>query len=335
MGHKKKNQQSRSLQQQAYDILNRMLKEGEGRSKHADKAKGITDSYIYSFSTYKSYIRHVRYFCVWMKQNHPEITTLKKAKVYIREWLEERERSGKYSAYTLHLETAAIAKLYGIKPDDKNRYVPPTRHREDIKRSRYRTETDRHFSEGKNQTLVNFCKGTGLRRAGLTSIRPDCLFSSEDMPSIIDNLLCKEKDSLSEREAALIECYNKISIFKKIPNYYIFVCEKGGKWRLAPVLPRYEKEVVERISATPAGQKVWLHVPKACDVHGYRAEYATELYKIYARDIDSIQNRKEIYVCRKNDLKGLKLDKKAMLVIERSLGHESQHTFAEAYAYRV
>ncbi len=334
MGHKKKGQApSRSLQQQAYDILSRMLKEGEGRSKHADKAKGITDSYIYSYSTYKSYIRHVRYFCAWMKQNHPEITTLKKAKAYVREWLEEREQSGKHSAYTLHLETAALAKLYGIKPDDKDRYVPPARHRADIKRSRYKTETDRHFSEAKNQALVNFCKGTGLRRAGLTSIKPDCLFSVEELPSIICKLN-NSKAPLSEREAALIECSKKIKIFQDIPNYYIFVCEKGGKWRLAPILQRYEKEVVERIRSTPAGQRVWMHVPKACDVHKYRSEYCSALYKIYSRNIGDIKDIREIYSCRK-DLKGLRLDKRAMLVSEKALGHESLHTMASNYLYTL
>ena len=154
MGHKKKGQApSRSLHRQAYDVLNGMLQKGQGRSKRADKDAGVISDYIYSFSTFKSYMRHVDYFVDWIKINHPDVTTLKKARQYVKPWLEEREASGKYSAYTLQLETAALAKLYGISPDDADRYTPPTRHRRDIVRSRERTETDRHFSESARVSL--------------------------------------------------------------------------------------------------------------------------------------------------------------------------------------
>ena len=154
MGHKKKGQApSRSLHSQAYDVLNGMLRKGQGRSKRADKDAGVISDYIYSFSTFKSYMRHVDYFVDWIKINHPDVTTLKKARQYVKTWLEEREASGKYSAYTLQLETAALAKLYGISPDDADRYTPPTRHRRDIVRSRERTETDRHFSESARVSL--------------------------------------------------------------------------------------------------------------------------------------------------------------------------------------
>ena len=333
MGHKKKGQApSRSLHSQAYDVLNGMLRKGQGRSKRADKDAGVISDYIYSFSTFKSYMRHVDYFVDWIKINHPDVTTLKKARQYVKTWLEEREASGKYSAYTLQLETAALAKLYGISPDDADRYTPPTRHRRDIVRSRERTETDRHFSESKNELLVRFCRGTGLRRAGLTSIKSDCLYSAEELDSMIPDL--KKKAALTERERALIDCYGKISVFKGIPNYYILVKEKGGKWRLAPVLSQYETEVVEKIKSTPPGVRVWLNVPKACDVHGYRGEYAAALYKTYARDIDDIRDKKDIYSCR-GDLRGLRLDKAAMIAVEKALGHESMHTFASHYAQKI
>ena len=39
---------------------------------------------------------------------------------------------------------------------------------------------------------------------------------------------------------------------------------------------------------TGATEKVWQHVNGNADIHGYRAEYATAMYKQYARDIKDI-----------------------------------------------
>ena len=33
---------------------------------------------------------------------------------------------------------------------------------------------------------------------------------------------------------------------------------------------------------------IWQHVHTGADIHGYRADYAARLYKLYARDIDTI-----------------------------------------------
>ena len=74
---------------------------------------------------------------------------------------------------------------------------------------------------------------------------------------------------------------------------------------------------------TPAEGKVWQHVHKCADVHAYRAEYATAIYKAHAREIKDIpydqvnrgtgrRYQSEVYVCRKDEA-GKKLDKAAML----------------------
>lgn len=38
----------------------------------------------------------------------------------------------------------------------------------------------------------------------------------------------------------------------------------------------------------PGEEKVWQHVHKSADIHGYRAEYATAMYKAHARPIEEI-----------------------------------------------
>lgn len=341
MGHKKKGVKSPSLHTQAYNVITGMLNEGLGRSKKDDKSKGVTFKYIYSVSTYKSYMRHIDYYLGWLKRTHPEVTTLTKAKKYVKEWLESREATGKYSAYTLQLETAALAKLFGISPDDRDRYIPPARHRNDIIRSRCKTKSDAHFSEKKNELLVTFCRSTGLRREGLTSIKSDCLIEKKELPGLIESL--KMKKTLTERESALVSNYEKTKLFKNA-DYFIFVKEKGGKWRYAPVIGDVDA-VVRKIKSTPPGKRVWQHVSKSADVHGYRADYAAAIYKMYAREpgdipydaVNAGSGRKyqsELYVCR-GDMSGVRLDRRAMLTAEKALGHESLHTFASHYAYKI
>ena len=63
MGHKKKDgRNSRTLHQQAYDKLQKM--QAFGDSKRLDKLENPEDfaRKIYSFSTYQTYFKHIKYF---------------------------------------------------------------------------------------------------------------------------------------------------------------------------------------------------------------------------------------------------------------------------------
>lgn len=62
--------------------------------------------------------------------------------------------------------------------------------------------------------------------------------------------------------------------------------------------------------------KVWPHVPDM-DVHSYRSEYCTQIYKTLARPVEKIP-KNERYHCR-SDLKGICYDKRAMLIASRCL----------------
>lgn len=107
----------KDLHQQAYDKLVGMQAFGE--SKRAAVVAGTDKEKIFSFNTYKSYWKHTKYFIQYIKEHHPECTTLKSARKYVNEWLQARADQG-LSAWTVQLEAKAMGKLYGISPDDEN-----------------------------------------------------------------------------------------------------------------------------------------------------------------------------------------------------------------------
>ncbi len=127
MGHKKKDGKAgRTLHQQAYDKLQKM--QAFGDSKRLDKIENPEEfaRKIYSFSTYQTYFKHIKYFIKWLQREHPEVKTLRKAEKFVPEWLQTRVDKG-LSAWTIQTEEAALNKLYQIKLDDENRFQPPKR----------------------------------------------------------------------------------------------------------------------------------------------------------------------------------------------------------------
>ena len=106
---------------------------------------------------------------------------------------------------------------------------------------------------------------------------------------------------------------------------------KGGRERLSPIIGPNAAQIIQRIQETPGEEKVWQHVHQSADIHGYRAEYATAIYKAHARAIQDMPLRPDKpwdgtpvsepgYTCRKDEA-GRKLDKAAMLVCSKALGH--------------
>lgn len=87
MGRRNKSY-SKDLHQQAYERLKGMQSFGE--SKKAAMDAGTNRDKIFSANTYKSYWKHIKYFIKYIRENHPECTTLKSAKKYVNEWLQTR-----------------------------------------------------------------------------------------------------------------------------------------------------------------------------------------------------------------------------------------------------
>lgn len=313
MSHKNKI----SLRMQAAERMKEMT--CIGRSKHADKIaamekyerekpvgiskKDYVDEYlrdkIYSSATYRTYEKHINYFLDFCRERG--CRTLDACRDHADAWLQSRAEAG-LSAWTLATEKAALSKLY--REPSRNFVDTPARCRKNIKRSRNDVVRDRGFSESRNIEIVNFCRGTGLRRSELASLRPE---------------------QLSVRDE----------------NYFLRIKGKGGKVRDVPIIGEHKQEIVDRIKNTAAGERVWQRVPSHMDVHAYRADYATELYKLHARDIKDIPYDKinrgtgrayqsDVYHCQR-DRAGEKFDKYAMKIVSRALGHNRIDIIAGHY----
>ena len=336
MGRKNKSYY-KDLHQQAYDRLNGMQAFGE--SKKEAVANGTDRGKIFSFNTYQTYWKHTKYFLKYIKETHPECTTLKSAKKYVNEWLQMRTDQG-LSAWTIQTEAKALSKLYGIQPDDEGYFKPPKRNREDIKRSRGDRVRDRHFSEENNDELVKFCKGTGLRRSELMELRGKDLVTRaqiEDEIARLNALPAGERSAVTDKR---LEMLQDTRLFDE--EYFTHVRNgKGGRERLSPIIGQFAGQIIGRIRETPAEEKVWQYVNTNADIHGYRAEYATAIYKTHARPIQDIpydrvhrgtgrRYQSEVYTCRKDEA-GKKLDKAAMLVCSKALGHNRISVVADNY----
>ena len=336
MGRKNK-AYSKDLHQQAYDRLTGMQAFGE--SKREAVANGTDRDKIFSVNTYKTYWKHTKYFISYIKEHHPECTTLKKAKKYVNEWLQHRVDQG-LSAWTNQAEAKAMGKLYGITPEDKDYFTPPKRNRQDIKRSRGVRVRDKHFSKTNNDELIRFCRGTGLRRSELESLKGSDLVTREQIEaeiSRIESLPASERTPGVERHLEVLQDTRMFDC-----DYFINVRSgKGGRERISPIIGKDVGMIVERMQNTLAEEKVWQFVHQSADIHSYRGDYATTIYKATARPIEEIpydrvnrgtgrRYQSEVYVCRKDEA-GKKLDKAAMLVCSKALGHNRISVVADNY----
>lgn len=336
MGHRKKGSLGRSLHQQAYDRLTGMQAFGE--SKKEAKREGTDRDKIFSFNTYQTYWKHTKYFLHWVQKQYPECTTLKKAKLYVNEWLQERCDQG-LSAWTIQTEEAALNKLYQISPDDPERFQAPKRNRRNIKRSRSDAKRDKHFSETNNDELIKFCKGTGLRKSELASLKGQDLVTKSQIEKRISKLE-KKSGELTLYELRQLEMLHDTRMFQG--KYFIYVRNgKGGRKRLSPIIGQYSENIVERMLHTGKEENVWQYVNANADIHGYRSDYATAIYKAYARNLEDIpfdrvnkgtgrKYQSDVYTCRKDE-SGKKLDRVAMLACSKALGHNRLCIVADNY----
>ena len=247
MGRKNKTYY-KDLHQQAYDRLTEMLAFGE--SKKEAVAAGTEKDKIFSVNTYKSYWKHIKYFLRYIKQKHPECTTLKGAKKYVNEWLQSRADE-ELSAWTVQLEAKALGKLYGIEPDDEDYFKPPKRNREDIKRSRSDCVRDEHFSKTNNDELIKFCRGTGLRRRELGELRGKDLVRCEQIAADAAQLEQIPEEERAPSVTKRLEMLRDAMLFPQ--EWFVHVRNgKGGRERLSPIIGKNAAQIVERIADTPA-----------------------------------------------------------------------------------
>lgn len=328
----------KDLTQQATDKLISMQAFGE--SKKAAIENGTVQSKIFSFATYKTYKQQATAFTKYVQATHPEARNLKQARPYVKEWLEKSVNEGK-SAWTIQTQAKALGKLYGITPESKDYFEPPVRHREDITRSRGEAVRDKHFSEKNNDELVRFCKGVGARREGMTKMTGKDLMTREQIDKHVERLETAQKSrELTSRELTTLNICKDAQRFSNA-THFVYLKEKGGRERISPIIGPDKDKIIERFHNTGRDEKVWKHVSTNADIHGYRGEYATRIYKEYARDIDTLKrehttfvyNGKEtsaLYICRKDE-RGKILDKQAMEMASKALGHNRLEVVANNY----
>lgn len=281
-----------------------------GESKYEAKRTDLMKSGIYSFSTAKAYNRDCQRFADYVISQHGNrYISLGDAQKYAEGFIKSELDAGK-SVYTIKAERAALAKLYQC--DGRKICELPNRSRADITRSRERYVTSEktgkrilnpssragHFSEKNHREIVEFCRSTGLRRSELQQLRGDQLRSVDingrtEYAIILDGSQCK-----------------------------------GGRSRWIPIVVGDVKNVINLMESAGSA-KVFAAVPAAMDVHHYRSQFATELYRAVARPVDEIP-RNERYCCR-GDLKGTWYDKRAMQIVSEALGHNRISVISEHY----
>lgn len=298
MGRKTlQNQIQHTLTQKARIGESRHQAKNELREKLGDSYKfGMAVEGIHSIKTFDIYKEHCTRFANWCIENKgvSKYAKLEDIKQYAHEYLKEREAQGK-SLYGLKAERSALGKLYGEQIQYK---FEKARSYKDVTRSRQETTRDKHFSEERNKDLVSVCRGTGGRREDVAKLTPQSFFTDS-------------KGNL----------------------WVSFEQSKGGRDRVAPVLPAYQKEIKEFIATKEKDEKLFDKVHNACDVHAYRREYAKELYKLVCADKDKQQEYARGYAPRSEEnIKGnmyyshdkehsFKGERDNIYIVSEALGH--------------
>lgn len=342
MGRKKIN---KSLIHQVKETLDSKL--AIGQSKYAAKLDGTYTRYIYSWDTYRSYLKHACYFVRWAKEQPVDHAlghkprTLAECRAFAERWIQygiDRD----LSSYTLKLQVSALAKLYGCTSKDFA-VVTPARKRDNITRSRGNVKMDKHFSLSANKDLIMFCRCTGLRRAELAQIRGTDLIVEDG-------------------------------------QYYLNIKRgtKGGRPRVSPIVGSNDEiETVKNLCIQAGNDKIFPNPSKNADIHSYRAAYAQRIYDSYKREykdfkterliiyknhvVDSyttksgrrdeskfphlyvdVCGRKKMlpgykdvstaFYCR-SDRKGTVYDRRALFEASCALGHNRETVVAEHYLY--
>ena len=129
------------LKKQFNDILFNLYKQGHGLPKH--KNEHNSTPLIHSDKTHETYQANCRRFANFCYEQGVKYD-MNEAFKLIPAYGRKLESEGK-SAWTVYTAICAIAKAYGVSTESLG-YKPPKRERASIKRSRYATEMDKHFS---------------------------------------------------------------------------------------------------------------------------------------------------------------------------------------------
>lgn len=200
---------------------------------------------IYSYETYHTYKKQSLHFLNWCREVHGVGSCIELKKLQ-KFAPEYLEDCEKrgLSKYSIATRRAALAKLFGV----EIKHTTITKG-EKITRSRFPVANDKGFSEKKNADLVLLARATGGRRSDILKITPESFF-------IDDNgvMWCRFEQS------------------------------KGGKNRNAPILPQYRADLTVLIEKSDPKMPIIQKISHHADIHGYRREYAQQLYSAICHD---------------------------------------------------
>lgn len=292
---KEKEQRVPSYSKVGGERLMEMFRAGFGQSRSLDKMRGETKNRIYSRQSYITYKNQFRYFANWVKEKHPETHSIDEARVLVDEYLKYLMDLER-SAYSISTAKAALVKVF--KTDATQFIATPIRRRADVQRSRFSVERDKHISDELERKLSQFTSATGLRRKEMLQIEAEDLF------------------------------FNNGKAYLNVTKG-----TKNGKPRVAEIHGVSEAEtkmIIEFIQSKKG--RLFPKLSPHYDNHYYRGIYAKRVYSFYARKEKDIP-KKERYVMRK-DRAGEVLDKLAMEITSKMLGHNRINVIAQSYLYR-
>ena len=345
---KSKSSYKRTVKQMFVDKLVTMQRFGVSRNEL--KKQGLDGEVISSYATYHTYKKCALAYANWLKHNHPEAKSWKKARRFANTYLAEmaaRYERGEISAATVKTHAAALNKIFGRQRDDRDFFRAPPMKRSEITRGR-----SVEAGSG-NVELDNFGRGTGLRAFKELEVLLGQTYRTR--PQILDlqlKLGAKQKTtgSLNAKEKNLFAAATAALRFKDINDFVFVEKGKGGKMRFAPIVGDHVAEIRDMIMSTPADQRVFAEIPhdtfKTMNEHALRAEYAAAIYHRYARPLDQLPLDRynkgldvwyssQVYVCRR-DMAGNHYDRHALGLVAVALGHSYDRVYdvVSHYSYR-
>lgn len=296
MSKRKNKQKKKNKKQQVIEKAVKMY--SPGRSKHQDKAQNggkPLRGIIYSVNELKAVISCGIRFVVCVEETVEPVALLEDCRRYVPAYLEKRIADG-MAADTIHTEASNLAKLYGCAMADFGVKLPPRLRGKFVKN---RSMTWRKYYNPKNHPELELvCDAFGVRRCEVQRIVPQ---------------------QVKRRADGSV--------------YLVAVRGKGGKIRdidayppLADAAWALAQQAIEEGWSHLVPYKPQSHAP----MHQRRGIYAWSVYLLYARPIEDVPYE-ERYYCRR-DMAGIVLDKQAMWIVAKNLGHERLNVVINYFA---
>ena len=251
---------------------------GESKAKYKEEAKqlaakkGTSDwlpifnelirNKIFSYSSYKTYVKQSTLFCNYIQEKHPSIRNLNGAKRYIAEYINTFD-----SAWTQATKLAALAKVYGVTSTDL--MVLPKRKREDIYKNRFATTREETISYGNNKETIDFCLHTGLRRFELEHIKGRDYFEDNN------NSYIKVKGKGGKIRDVIITDPAIIQLLKSTPKDCLVFGKVNSHLPIHKYRAQYAtnlyKSLARPIEQVPMNERYYCRLDRAGDVFDKKA----------------------------------------------------------------